>query len=55
MYDEAVLALMTCFCADQDLNENEAKWGPESLHKVLDSIKDKDDDDALAEVAGKLK
>lgn len=49
IFDESVIALMTCFCADLDIHGGHTQWGPESLHKVLDSIKG-DDDDVAAEV-----
>lgn len=49
MFDEAVIALMTCFCADMDIN-GKPKWGPESLHKAIEKIEDTIDDDDLADV-----
>lgn len=52
IFDESVIALMTSFCADMDIHDGQTVWGPESLHKVLDSI-DTGDDDAVKEVASK--
>ena len=50
MFDEAVLALMTSFCADLDIN-GQPKWGPESLHKAIEKINDTIDDDDIADVS----
>jgi len=46
MFDEAVLALMTSFCADLDINGH-PKWGPESLHKAIKKIESEVGDDDI--------
>lgn len=38
MFDESVIAMMTCLCADLDLHGGRNKWGPEQLHKVIEKI-----------------
>lgn len=45
LFDESVLAMMTSCCADMDLHDGEVKWGPRSLHDVIDGINGRDDDD----------
>lgn len=49
MFDEAVLALMTSFCADLDINDKKPKWGPESLHKALEKIEEGIDEEDFGE------
>ena len=38
MFDESVVAMMTCLSADLDLHDGDNIWGPASLHKVIDDI-----------------
>jgi hypothetical protein len=45
LFDESVLAMMTSCCADLDLNGGDVKWGPKSLHDVVDSINGNDNED----------
>lgn len=40
LFDESVLAMMSSFAADLDLNGG-PKWGPASLHDVVDNMYDK--------------
>lgn len=44
LFDESVMAMMTSVCADMDINGGEAKWGPATLHEVLDALQDPEDD-----------
>ena len=39
LFDESVLALMYCLCADQDLHE-EPEWGPPTFHDKINKIKE---------------
>jgi hypothetical protein len=32
LFDEVVLALVTCLCIDLDLHDGEAKFGPPTFH-----------------------
>jgi hypothetical protein len=45
LFDEAVLAMMTSVTADMDMHGH-PKWGPQSLHEVLDNLEEHPDDDA---------
>lgn len=52
LFDESVLSMMTSCSADLDLN-GDLKWGPKSLHDVIDSINEgrghgKDEDEKKA-------
>lgn len=38
MFDESVIALMTCLCADMQVHGGDNKWGPPTLHKVIDIL-----------------
>lgn len=44
IFDESVLAMMTCATADLDMNDNIPEWGPASLHKVINNMEDPDED-----------
>ena len=45
MFDEAVLAMLTCVSIDMDLHGGDNIWGPPTLHRVIDEINDKDPDE----------
>lgn len=38
IFDTAVIAMLTCTAADMDLHNGDNKWGPKTLHEVIDSI-----------------
>ena len=38
MFDEAVFGMLTCLSADLDLHDGDNKFGPKSLHELIDSI-----------------
>lgn len=42
MFDEAVLAMLTCVSIDMDLHGGDNIWGPPTLHDVVDEINGKD-------------
>jgi choline transporter-like protein 2/4/5 len=42
MFDESVIAMMTCLAADLQMHKDDNIWGPRSLHWVIDSINGKD-------------
>jgi choline transporter-like protein 2/4/5 len=44
MFDESVIALMTCLCADMQVHGGDNKWGPPTLHDVIDTINGLDPD-----------
>lgn len=48
IFENAVLALMTCLSVDMDLNGEDAKWGPPTFHakvaQMLEAGKNKVDD-----------
>lgn len=44
LFDESVLAMMTCTTADMDMNGT-CKWGPASLHEVIKELFGSDDDE----------
>jgi hypothetical protein len=56
MFDETVMAMLTCASADMDLHGGDNIWGPKSLHEVIDKLNgvegsdkdDKEDQDAKA-------
>ena len=40
IFENAVLALMTCLSVDMDLNgDGEAKWGPRTFHEKIENMK----------------
>jgi uncharacterized membrane protein len=49
MFDESVIAMMTCLAADLSLHDDDNEWGPPTLHRVIDTIhgKDPDEEDKL--------
>lgn len=52
LFDESVLALMTCFSADLDLNQGKEecpKWGPETLQNTVHNMFKDDDDEGKDE------
>lgn len=38
MFDEVVFGMLTCLAADLDLHGGDNKFGPKSLHELIDSI-----------------
>jgi len=40
MFDEAVMALMTCICVDLDLNDGAPKYGPPTFHDSLQNMRE---------------
>jgi len=40
IFENAVLALMTCLAVDMDLNGDEAKWGPRTFHDKVAKMKE---------------
>jgi len=57
MFDESVIALMTCLAADLNLHDDDNIWGPPSLHRVIDTIhgKDPEEEDKRLEAEEKAK
>jgi choline transporter-like protein 2/4/5 len=45
MFDESVIAMMTCLAADLSLHNDDNIWGPPTLHRVIDTIHGKDPDE----------
>lgn len=39
LFDESVLAMMTCLCADNDINDG-TKWGPPTFHDKIKKVKE---------------
>lgn len=45
IFENAVLALMTCLCVDMDLHDGEPKYGPATFHDNIEKIKKHNNDD----------
>jgi solute carrier family 44 (choline transporter-like protein), member 2/4/5 len=39
IFENAVLALMTCLCVDMDLHDGEPKYGPATFHDSIEKVK----------------
>lgn len=39
MFDQGVMAMLTCVCCDQDLHEGKQGFGPDTFNNKIDKIK----------------
>jgi len=39
LFDDAVLAMMTSYAVDLDINKGRAKWGPASFHHSMEDVR----------------